>query len=72
MLWYLKYANVLSTEKKDDKSKFMELMVTSGEEGERDRLEVWDWHVPTAIFKIDNQQGPIVTKINWKIIKNIK
>ena len=26
----------------------------------RDRLGVWDWHVHTAIFKIDNQQGPTV------------
>ena len=25
-----------------------------------DRLEVWDSHVHTAIFKIDNQQGPSV------------
>ena len=24
----------------------------------RDRLGVWDWHVHTTIFKIDNQQGP--------------
>ena len=30
---------------------------------------VWDWHVRTAIFKIDNQQGPTVknkTKQNKK------
>ena len=26
----------------------------------RDRLEVWDSHVHTAIFKMDNQQGPMV------------
>ena len=25
--------------------------------GERNRLGVWDWHVHTAIIKIDNQQG---------------
>ena len=24
----------------------------------RDRLGVWDWHVHTAIFRIDKQQGP--------------
>ena len=24
--------------------------------GGRDRLGVWDWHVHTAVFKIDNQQ----------------
>ena len=28
--------------------------------GGRDRLEVWDSHVHTAIFKIDNQQVPTV------------
>ena len=26
----------------------------------RDRLGVWDSHVHTAIFKMDNQQGPMV------------
>ena len=31
-----------------------------GKDGGRGRLGVWDWHVHTAIFKIDNQQGPIV------------
>ena len=25
-----------------------------------DRLGVWDWHVHTVIFKIDNQQRPTV------------
>ena len=28
--------------------------------GGRDRSGVWDWHVHTAIFKTDNQQGPTV------------
>ena len=27
------------------------------------RLGVWDWYVDTAIFKIDNQQGPTVKNI---------
>ena len=36
-------------------------MVTGGRE-EGDRLGVWDWHVHTAIFKTDNQQGPTVKK----------
>ena len=26
-----------------------------GRVGVRDRLGIWDWHVHTAIFKIDNQ-----------------
>ena len=34
------------------------LMVTGGVG--RDRLGVWDWHVHTTIFKIDNPQGPTV------------
>ena len=38
-----------------------ELMVTRGKWGaRRDGLGVWDWHVHTAIFKMDNQQGPAV------------
>ena len=28
--------------------------------GERDNYGVWDGHVHTAIFKMDNQQGPTV------------
>ena len=28
--------------------------------GGRDSQGVWDGHVHTAIFKMDNQQGPIV------------
>ena len=33
-----------------------ELMVTRGKGGG----VVWNWHVHTAVFKIDNQQGPTV------------
>ena len=33
---------------------------TYGYQGGRDSLGVWDWHVHTAIFKMDNQQGPTV------------
>ena len=36
-------------------------MITRGQWWVRDgRLGVWDGHVHTAIFKIDNQQGPTV------------
>ena len=28
-----------------------------GKVGSRDKLGVWDWHIHTTIFKIDNQQG---------------
>ena len=33
--------------------------------GASDRLGVWDGHVHTVVFKIDNQQGPTV-KISLK------
>ena len=26
--------------------------------GVRDRLRVWDWHVRTTVYKIDNRQAP--------------
>ena len=26
----------------------------------RDKLGVWDWHIDTALFNMDNQQGPTV------------
>ena len=35
-------------------------MVTKGERGWRDKLGVWDEHMHTTIYKIDNQQGPTV------------
>ena len=31
-----------------------------GRVGGSNRQGVWDWHVHTVIFKIDNQQGPTV------------
>ena len=31
-----------------------------GRVGGIDRLGIWDWHAHTAIFKIDDQQGPSV------------
>ena len=31
-----------------------------GKGGGRDRLGVWDGHVHTAVFKMDNQPGPTV------------
>ena len=37
-----------------------ELRVLGGKVGSRDRLGIWDCHIYTTIFKIDNQQGPIV------------
>ena len=37
-----------------------QLMAASREDGGRDSQGVWDGHVHTAIFKMDNQQGPTV------------
>ena len=28
--------------------------------GEKDKLEVWDEHIHSTMYKIDNQQGPTV------------
>ena len=35
-------------------------MVTKGGGGGRDKLGVWDKHIHTTVYKIDNQQGPTV------------
>ena len=36
-------------------------MITSrGRIGRRARMGDWDWHAHTAIYKVDNQQGPTV------------
>lgn len=32
---------------------------TNGE-GEKDKLEVWNWQVQITVYKIDTHQGPIV------------
>ena len=31
-----------------------------GKVGRRDKLVVWDGHIHTTIFKINNQEGPTV------------
>ena len=36
------------------------LMVTKGKRKGKDELRVWDQHIHSTIFKIDNQQGPTV------------
>ena len=38
-------------------------MVTGGIVADRNILEIWDWLVHTATFRMDNQQGTTV-KIN--------
>ena len=37
-----------------------ELMVTRGKDRRRDSEGIWDGHEQTAVFEMDNQQGPIV------------
>ena len=54
--------------KRNDTSEFisetdsqrMNLWLPGGGEEGRDSQGVWDWHIHTAIFKMDNQQGPFV------------
>lgn len=36
------------------------LMVTKGNGGGRDTLDVWDWYIHTNIFKLYNKEGPNV------------
>ena len=36
------------------------LMVTKEEKEERYKLGGWEYHIPTTIYKIENQQGPMV------------
>ena len=38
----------------------MNLRMPGGRMGEMDTYGVWDGHVHTAIFEMDNQQGPIL------------
>ena len=42
----------------------MNLWLLRGRVGGRDTMEVWDWHVYTAIYKIDNHRGPTVQQGN--------
>ena len=44
-------------------------MVTKGERwGERDKLGIWDGHIHTTIFKIDNQQGATGNSVQYSVI----
>ena len=36
------------------------LCLPGGKGRGRDKVEVWDWHAHTGMFRIDNQQGPTV------------
>ena len=54
-----KYNKVMNKTKKKLTYRYREQ--TSGYQCREGREEgVWDWHVHTAIFKMDNQQGPTV------------
>ena len=46
----------------DSQALRMNLWLPGGKGQRRDRCGGWDWHVYTAIFKTDNQQGPTVKK----------
>ena len=40
-------------------------MVTKGGKGRREKLGVWDKHIHTTIYKINNQQGPLYGTENY-------
>ena len=49
----------------------MNLQLPAGKDGERDIQGIEDGHIPTAIYKIDNQQGPYIAhgtlfSITWQ------
>ena len=94
VIWYHLYAEYffkypwckwIHLQKRKRQTSRMNLWLSVGEGGGRDRLGVWDWHVHIAIFKIDNQQGSTVEhrelcsifcnnlngKIIWKRIEKI-
>ena len=49
----------------------MNLWLPGGQGRGKDRLGIWNWHVHTAIFKIDNQKGPMVQhREHWSTLCN--
>ena len=54
-MWNLKRSNTNELTYKTERDSQTLIMITWGKE-----QGVWDGHVHTAIFKIDNQQGPAV------------
>ena len=63
-MWNLKkimiHINLFTKQKQTHRLTEQTYGYQQGSVGGRDRLGVWDWHILTAIFKIDNKQGPIV------------
>ena len=49
---------IYTTDSETLENEFMVLEWGTGER-RKDSLGVWDGHVHTAIFKVDNQQGPV-------------
>ena len=69
IIWYCQYVESkkqiiqmnLFTKQKKTHNLENKLMISRVGRGKgRGRLGVWSWHVHTAIFKVDNQQGPTV------------
>ena len=61
-MWNLKKNTkelICRTERDSD---FEKVMLTKGDkwEGGKDRLGVWDWHMPTEVYGMPGQQGPAV------------
>ena len=59
-MWNLKRndTNELTKQKQTHRLREMELIVARGKDAGRDSQGVWYEHVHTAIFKMDNHQGP--------------
>ena len=49
-----------ANQKQPHRLKKMNLWLPGGRMGRRDSQGVWDQHVHSAVFKMDNQQGPTV------------
>ena len=51
--------NVFTRQKKTHRHR-KQTYGTKGEKRRRDKLGVWNEHIQTTVYKIDNQQGPTV------------
>ena len=69
IIWYCLYVkskkqiiqmNLFTKQKKIHNLENKLMISRVGRRKGRSRLGVWSWHVHTAIFKVDNQQGPTV------------
>ena len=65
-MWTLKRNDTNEHTYKTERDLKNELMVARRKDWGRDSQEVWDGHVHTVVFKMDNQQGPTVQHMKLK------